>query len=83
MSPVNDAYHKEGLAPAEQRVDMCKLAAQTSYIVMVDSWEAEQPAYQRSLVVLQRVEDALNDQHSGDWRICSCSTWLHCAFCAC
>lgn len=38
MSPVNDAYHKEGLAPAEQRVDMCKLAAQTSYIVMVDSW---------------------------------------------
>jgi nicotinic acid mononucleotide adenylyltransferase len=70
MSPVNDAYHKKGLAPAQQRVDMCKLAAQTSNIVMVDSWEAEQPTYQRSLMVLQRVEDALNDQHSGDWRIC-------------
>lgn len=71
MSPVNDAYHKKGLAPAQHRVEMCRLAAETSDIVMVDSWEAEQPAYQRSLMVLQRLEAALNDPPTGDaltWR---------------
>ena len=44
---------------------MCKLASETSGMVMVDSWEAEQPTYQRSLMALQRVEEALNDQLSG------------------
>lgn len=66
MSPVNDAYHKKGLVPAQQRVDMCRLAAETSDIVMVDSWEAQQTTYQRSLMVLQRVEEALIEQQAGD-----------------
>ncbi|CAL5228862.1 g12073 [Coccomyxa viridis] len=65
MSPVNDAYSKKGLAPAQHRVEMCRLAAQTSDIAMVDSWEAEQPTYQRTLMVLQRLEQALNEQPSG------------------
>jgi len=65
MSPVNDAYHKKGLATSQHRVAMCKLASETSGMVMVDSWEAEQPTYQRSLMVLQRVEEALNDQLPG------------------
>ena len=65
MSPVNDAYKKKGLAPAQQRVEMCKLAADTSGIVMVDSWEAQQPTYQRSLMVLQRVQNMLHDYTSG------------------
>ena len=66
MSPVNDAYHKKGLAPAQHRMEMCRLASETSDIVMVDSWEAEQPTYQRSLMVLQRLEQALDEQLSGD-----------------
>ena len=65
MSPVNDAYQKKGLAPAQQRVEMCKLAADTSNIVMIDSWEAQQPTYQRSLKVLQRVTDVLHEYLSG------------------
>ena len=71
MSPVNDAYHKKGLAPAQHRVEMCRLASETSDIVMVDSWEAVQPAYQRSLMVLQRLEQALNTPPPGGaltWR---------------
>ena len=66
MSPVNDAYQKKGLAPAQRRVEMCKLAADTSDIVMVDSWEAQQPTYQRSLKVLQRVENVLHEYLSGE-----------------
>ena len=65
MSPVNDAYQKKGLAPAQQRVEMCKLAAKSSDIVMVDSWEAQQPTYQRSLKVLQRVKSVLHEYSSG------------------
>ena len=65
MSPVNDAYQKKGLAPAQQRVDMCKLAAEASDIVMVDSWEAQQPTYQRSLKVLRRVKSVLHEYLSG------------------
>ena len=58
MSPVNDAYHKPGLLPAQHRIAMCNLAAAVSDLVMVDSWEASQPDAQRSLVVLQRVQRA-------------------------
>ena len=65
MSPVNDAYQKKGLAPAQQRVEMCKLAAESSDIVTVDSWEAQQPTYQRSLKVLQRVKSVLHEYLSG------------------
>ncbi len=74
MSPVNDAYSKKGLAPAQHRVEMCRLAAQTSDIAMVDSWEAEQPTYQRTLMVLQRLEQALNEQPSGRAGTCSAHT---------
>lgn len=61
MSPVHDAYNKKGLAPAHHRVAMCQLAADTSPLVMVDSWEAAQEQYQFSLHVLQHLERAVND----------------------
>lgn len=64
MSPVNDAYGKSGLATAEHRVAMAKAAVATSPLVMVDAWEAAQPGYQRSLVVLQRVQTILRDAFS-------------------
>ena len=59
MSPVNDTYRKAGLAPAEQRVEMCRLAAQDLPLIMVDDWEAAQLEAQRSLHVLRRVSSAL------------------------
>lgn len=61
MSPVNDAYGKPDLVSAEHRLCMARLAADTSEIIMVDSWEAAQPAWQRSLSVMTRLRDSLAD----------------------
>ncbi|CAL8470875.1 g10417 [Coccomyxa elongata] len=72
MSPVHDAYNKRGLAPAHHRVAMCQLAADTSPLVMVDSWEAAQEQYQFSLHVLQHLERAVNDA------CCPNDTQVHC-----
>ncbi|XP_023642468.1 nicotinamide/nicotinic acid mononucleotide adenylyltransferase isoform X2 [Capsella rubella] len=61
MSPVNDAYKKKGLLSAEHRLEMCNLACQSSDFVMVDSWEASQSSYQRTLTVLLRVKTSLTN----------------------
>ena len=63
MSPVNDAYHKPGLLPAQHRIAMCQLAASESDLAMVDTWEAAQPDAQRSLMVLDRVQQAVQRHH--------------------
>lgn len=59
MSPVNDAYNKKDLLPAIHRIKMCELACKSSSFVMVDSWEAHQSSYQRTLTVLSRIQDGL------------------------
>ena len=61
MSPVGDAYGKPGLAPARQRLEMCRIAADSSPLVMVTDWEARQPGHTRTLAVLQHVSRALAD----------------------
>ncbi|KAG5403785.1 hypothetical protein IGI04_009904 [Brassica rapa subsp. trilocularis] len=61
VSPVNDAYKKEGLLSAEHRLEMCNLACKSSDIIMVDPWEASQDSYQRTLVVLSRVKTFLTN----------------------
>ncbi|CAH8381837.1 unnamed protein product [Eruca vesicaria subsp. sativa] len=61
MSPVNDAYKKEGLLSVEHRLEMCNLACKSSDFIMVDPWEASQDSYQRSLVVLSRVKTFLTN----------------------
>jgi nicotinamide mononucleotide adenylyltransferase len=45
MSPVNDGYGKAALAPVQQRLEMCRLAAEEAPGVMVDGWEAKQRGY--------------------------------------
>ncbi|KAL3523826.1 hypothetical protein ACH5RR_016660 [Cinchona calisaya] len=59
MSPVNDAYNKKGLISAEHRLVMCNLACKSSEFVMVDSWEANQSTFQRTLTVLSRIKTSL------------------------
>lgn len=59
MSPVNDSYKKKGLIHAEHRIAMCNLACRSSDFVMVDSWEASQSSYQRTLTVLSRIKTSL------------------------
>ncbi|XP_015900679.1 nicotinamide/nicotinic acid mononucleotide adenylyltransferase isoform X2 [Ziziphus jujuba] len=59
MSPVNDAYQKQGLISAEHRIELCHRACKSSEFVMVDPWEARQNTYQRTLTVLSRVKSSL------------------------
>ncbi|XP_020593647.1 nicotinamide/nicotinic acid mononucleotide adenylyltransferase [Phalaenopsis equestris] len=59
MSPVNDAYKKEGLLPAAHRLKMCEIACQSSSFVTVDPWEASQSRFQRTFTVLSRIKDGL------------------------
>ncbi|KAL1932750.1 hypothetical protein VTP01DRAFT_8428 [Rhizomucor pusillus] len=65
-SPVADAYQKEGLAPAKDRVRMCELAVEsTSDWLMVDSWESRQEQYQRTALVLDHFHHELNEVGGG------------------
>ncbi|KAG9008273.1 hypothetical protein FRB94_013633 [Tulasnella sp. JGI-2019a] len=60
-SPVSDHYKKAGLAPAIHRVRMCELSVhQTSSWLMVDPWEAAQPAYVRTAIVLEHFDHHIN-----------------------
>ncbi|WCJ30284.1 Nicotinamide/nicotinic acid mononucleotide adenylyltransferase [Euphorbia peplus] len=61
MSPVSDAYNKQGLISGVYRLRMCNLACESSDFVMVDPWEANQSAYQRTLTVLKRIESCFID----------------------
>ncbi|KAF9589958.1 hypothetical protein IFM89_029574 [Coptis chinensis] len=64
MSPVNDAYMKRGLVSAEHRLQLCELACRSSSFVMVDSWEAKQSNYQRTLTVLARISSSVCESKS-------------------
>ncbi|KAL8264250.1 hypothetical protein R6Q59_022380 [Mikania micrantha] len=61
MSPVNDAYNKKGLLPAGHRISMCQLACKSSEFIMVDTWEAKQSSFQRTLTVLSRIRSFFCD----------------------
>lgn len=66
LSPVSSQYNKAGLAPAEHRVNMCALAAEeTSNWLMVDPWEAIQPAYVPTAQVLDHFEHEINTVRGG------------------
>ncbi|KAK5956945.1 Nicotinamide/nicotinic acid mononucleotide adenylyltransferase 1 [Knufia fluminis] len=66
LSPVSDAYKKQGLAAAEHRVNMCKLAIdKASNWLMVDTWEAESPEYQPTALVLDHFDQEVNIKRKG------------------
>jgi nicotinamide mononucleotide adenylyltransferase len=65
-SPVSSYYKKSGLAPALHRVRMCELAVEhTSTWLMVDPWEAGQPEYKRTAIVLDHFDEMLNANGGG------------------
>ncbi|KAF2399543.1 Nucleotidylyl transferase [Trichodelitschia bisporula] len=66
LSPVGDAYKKDGLAAAKDRVNMCELAVQqyAQGVIMVDTWEARQQ-YQPTAKVLDHFNYELNDRMGG------------------
>ncbi|KAL8803364.1 MAG: hypothetical protein Q9200_006251 [Gallowayella weberi] len=61
LSPVSDAYRKAGLASAEHRVAMTRIATeQSSQWLDVDPWEAIQKEYQPTAIVLDHFEHEIN-----------------------
>ncbi|KAL9603843.1 MAG: hypothetical protein Q9219_000952 [cf. Caloplaca sp. 3 TL-2023] len=61
LSPVSDAYRKAGLASAQHRVSMTRIATeQSSKWLDVDPWEADQKEYQPTALVLDHFEQEIN-----------------------
>lgn len=66
MSPVNDRYMKPGLAADYHRYNMCQLAChRTSDWLMVDPWEARQPAYVPTAKILDHFDHEVNVVRGG------------------
>ncbi|MCJ1465808.1 hypothetical protein MMC07_004427 [Pseudocyphellaria aurata] len=62
LSPVADAYKKNGLASAQDRINMCEMAvSNSSTSVDLDLWEASQQEYQPTAIVLDHFNHHLND----------------------
>uniref|UniRef100_A0AAV2JUA4 Cytidyltransferase-like domain-containing protein n=1 Tax=Knipowitschia caucasica TaxID=637954 RepID=A0AAV2JUA4_KNICA len=53
VSPVSDAYRKQGLVPARHRIAMAKLALKTSDWITVDEWESQQPDWMETVVTMR------------------------------
>lgn len=61
LSPVSEAYKKQGLASAKHRTQMCTLAAtRTSDWLTCDPWEAIQPDYVPTAQVLDHFDHEIN-----------------------
>ena len=65
LSPVSDAYKKAGLASADHRIEMTKLACAESSWIMVDDWEAAKREYTRTAFVLDHFDENINKIHGG------------------
>ena len=59
MSPVSDAYKKDGLEKADSRIKMCQLATRGSEWVMVDNFEGLSKEYVTTAKVLDHFNSAL------------------------
>ncbi|KAL8779448.1 MAG: hypothetical protein Q9213_006932 [Squamulea squamosa] len=67
MSPVSDAYRKAGLASAEHRLAMTRIATeQSSRWLDVDPWEAIQKEYQPTAIVLDHFDHEINVVQRGN-----------------
>lgn len=65
LSPVADAYKKAGLAAAYHRMEMCRLATQSSTWIAVDPWEASKKEYTRTALVLDHFQHEINEVGGG------------------
>jgi nicotinamide mononucleotide adenylyltransferase len=60
ISPVSNFYQKEGLIPAEHRIEMCRLAVKDSPWLMVDDWECTQSSsWSKTCQVLEHFQQEL------------------------
>ncbi|CAG6021323.1 unnamed protein product [Menidia menidia] len=67
ISPVGDAYKKKGLIEASHRVEMARLATESSSWIKVDTWESFQPEWlETAKVVRHHYEEMLSAEHNSD-----------------
>uniref|UniRef100_A0A3B3VHY1 Nicotinamide-nucleotide adenylyltransferase n=1 Tax=Poecilia latipinna TaxID=48699 RepID=A0A3B3VHY1_9TELE len=67
ISPVGDAYKKKGLIEASHRVEMARLATESSEWITVDSWESQQSDWvETSKVIRHHYEELLAREHNRD-----------------
>lgn len=53
ISPVGDSYKKKGLIEATHRLEMARLATESSDWITVNSWEIDQPQWLETVKVLR------------------------------
>ncbi|KAF6768334.1 hypothetical protein AHF37_03175 [Paragonimus kellicotti] len=62
LSPVSDGYAKPDLVPSTVRVELARLACQFhSDWLAVDSWEASQPTWTRTRIVVDRLQSIIDE----------------------
>ncbi|XP_029975136.1 nicotinamide/nicotinic acid mononucleotide adenylyltransferase 1 [Salarias fasciatus] len=67
ISPVGDGYNKKGLIEASHRLEMARLATETSDWITVDSWESLQPEWVETCkVVRHHYNELLTSEQSKD-----------------
>ncbi len=74
ISPVHDAYGKKDLARAEHRVEMVKMALETSDWINLDEWEVRQQGWTRTRECIDRMYSELNRENGvfpRQWKISS------------
>ena len=59
ISPVNDAYQKKGLIPAQHRTKMVELAVQNYDLVRCSKWETEQSEWIRTRRALDEYKNQI------------------------
>lgn len=66
ISPVHDAYGKDGLEPAMHRIAMVRIGLQSSSWIRVSDWESQQQGWSRTKHVLQYHQSVINSCLQGD-----------------
>ncbi|XP_053339049.1 nicotinamide/nicotinic acid mononucleotide adenylyltransferase 1 [Clarias gariepinus] len=66
ISPVGDAYKKKGLIEACHRVEMARLATETSSWISVDDWESQQPEWVETAKVMRHHHAELSSAENHD-----------------
>uniref|UniRef100_A0A8C6MK70 Nicotinamide-nucleotide adenylyltransferase n=1 Tax=Nothobranchius furzeri TaxID=105023 RepID=A0A8C6MK70_NOTFU len=62
ISPVGDAYKKQGLIEASHRLEMARLATEDSQWITVDSWECDQSEWMETSLTPVLVKNRSSDK---------------------
>jgi len=66
LSPVSDSYGKPGLINAKYRIEMLQAATRDEPWLRVDTWEAEQPTWTKTKLVLDHHHELIKQKYGDD-----------------